>query len=509
MNRNVIIAGSITAVLVVAAVILFIVRNGGEMTALAQLDATIAAYSGSYEDASYDAAGDRLVVDGLVLHNYAVDADAEPLDLVEIGHLEVVGLARRNLANVFNGDDRQKILSQLNATDLTFTEAGQAIHLERLNLDNLVVVPLEQEIPLIGGSITRSQAVAQVLLTLHAGRAEILGFASPELGPTGIRMDHLTVTDVTAGEVANLSLDGFRLWDHGQVGTVGDRLDLSGEHLEVSAIDLRRPLQRMLANERVNFERQSDLPIFSTVDVDNIRVEEEGGAAISIGSMMLRNDDYIGAMPTATTFAMEDFLIPLTSQLLEPAQVQAITNLGYEELIFNLAYRSDFDPTTGSFEITGLTLGVEEMAELSLRFALSDVPFTEEMTEMTAEALLESGYVTQVLENAKMGRGELRFRDHGMMQRAIDQASAEQGQNPEEFLASVLIELDGQRQAMASSPEAVQAIDALSSFLSNPGQIALILNPEAPVPFSQVVVATQINPVLLVEMFNLEVAASE
>ena len=55
----------------------------------------------------------------------------------------------------------------------------------------------------------------------------------------------------------------------------------------------------------------------------------------------------------------------------------------------------------------------------------------------------------------------------------------------------------------------VQTIDALIAFLQDPTSITVTITPDEAVPLHQLIVVTQINPVVLVELLNLEVTAGD
>ncbi len=514
MRRILIITAAVVAALaIVGGFLLF--RGGGEMSALAQLDAAIAPYDGLYAGASYDAATDRLVIDGLMLRNYAVDADAEPLDLIEIGHIEVTGIARRALSDVLRSNQEQDILGQLDASDLSFTEEGQIIRIARLSMSNVTIVPpegIERSAEGEGegeGEISRVQMAARAGLSLRAGRIEITGFASPDEGMTGMRFDSLVLMDVSEGTIGSLTAGGLALWDQGQVGTVGDTINLAAEAIMLADMNAQTPLRRLARGDGVSFDRQSDIPTYLSFQAEGVVIEEEEGDPLVISSFRIQNDEYVGAMATDTLFSVDGLRVPLRSGFIDQTQTQALRDLGYDELVFGLLYRSEFDPASGAFELADLSVGIEDMGEFTMRLSISDIPFTEGMTDQTTDALLADGFVTSVLERARMGAGALSFRNQGLIERLIQQGAARTELSTEDYMAEVMAELQARRLEAASAPLATQSFDALINFLEDPRVISVTVAPDAPVPFSQMVVAMQINPILLVEMLNLQVRVGE
>jgi len=510
MQRNLIIGG--VAALVVAFLAFgayFGLRAGSGDMALAQVDRIVNAHDGEYESASYDTDEDRLIIDGLVLRNYLTDPEAEPLDLVEIDHLDVSGLARFNLRDVLSGGRTQNVFSVLTATGITLTEGGQVINVERFTARDVALVSTDAFDGADDGvQLTRQEEVAQLALLLHAGEVGVSGFESPAEGPTGMRLDELVLSDMRAGTIGRITASGASLWDNGQMGTVGDTVRLDVGHMTLDGLDARVPLGRMARGEDVRFERQSNMPLYDVFTADNILMEQERGEPLALAAVSIENDEYEGPMPTETAVSISALRLPLAADFIDPQETASLRNLGYDELIFNFAYRAGYDFDTRTFSLMGMSVGVDDMGELQMDFEVSGIPFSEDMIDQSAEALLQDDFIAALLEQAAMEVGSLSYTDHGLFDRVVSANAEKAGQTREEYVQAAVDGLRAEREEVASSEPAVQAIDALIAFFETPGTLTMTVAPDAPVPVQQMVLATQINPLILVELLNLQVTAS-
>jgi hypothetical protein len=511
MQRNLIIAaGALLVVLVLGAAFYVAFLANGDEVALAQLDRAVRAYDGSYDSADYDPVTDRLIVEGLVLHDVQLDPEAEPLDLVEVSHLDVTGLARLTLQEALGGGRRQDVLSTLEAMGIVLTEDDQAISIARLAMRDVSLdVTGQPDFDAAAPGVTRAQVAAQLALILHAGEITVTEFQSPQEGPTGMEVGVLRIEDMEGGRVASISAERVSLWDEGQIGTVGDTLRLRAGGLSLENIDARVPLQRMAAGEAVTFNRQSNVPTYSRFGADDLVIERERGEPLTVGGLSVENTAYVGPMAADTSVSLTALRLPLNGEFVDEQESAALRELGYDNLVFNFRYAAAFDVAGQAFDLTDMAVGIDDLGELQMALLVGDVPFTEDMIDRTAESLADEGFIAALLEYATLQSGTVSFTDDGLFARVVEQNAAKAGQSPEEYLQTAIAELQAQREEVASSEVAVEAVDALIAFFEDPQTISVSFAPDTPVPLHQLVIATQINPLILIELLNLQIATSD
>jgi len=121
---------------------------------------------------------------------------------------------------------------------------------------------------------------------------------------------------------------------------------------------------------------------------------------------------------------------------------------------------------------------------------------------------LQDDFITALLEQAALEAGTLSFTDFGLYDRLVVSNAGQAGQTREEYVQTAIEGLRARRAEVASSETAVQTIDALITFFETPGTLTMTIAPDDPVPVQQLVLATQINPLILVELLKLQVTAS-
>jgi len=507
MQRNLIIASVVAiAVIVLGVGAYLILLSNGDDVALARLDRLVRDQNGEYQNATYDVAEDRLVVEGLILRDFAAAPDAEPLDLIAVGHLNVVGLARFRWRDVLFSGRAQRIFEHLSASDIALTESGQTIRITSIAMEEVSFLEgnLDRE-----ETLTRSQVLGRALLQLDAEEIQIAGFSSPAEGPTGMQLSDLRITGVHGGAVDTVTAQGLRLWDQGQIGTVGDTVRLQSAAMSLANLDARVPLTRLAAGGPIEFSRQSDIPLYRSFSMNDLTVEQEGGQPLTVDSLQVENEAYEGPMPTQSTWSLSALRVPFDGGFVDQQEVAVLRDLGYEDLVFNFRYGFVFDVATQDFDLSDVSVGIEDMMDMEVQLHIRDVPFTEDMIDSTTDALLSDGFVTAVLEHAAVQGGRLSVTDRGVFERVVNLNAGRAGIPPEEYLQASIEELEAKRIEVASSTPAVQTIDALITFLQDPTSITVTIAPDEAVPLHQLIVVTQINPLVLVELLNLEVSAGD
>ncbi len=499
---------AVAALIAIAATLWFVLLDRGEDFAVAGLERAITEAGGSFASIEVDASLGEVVITDLSLPDIQFDGGAEQLDLLEIERLSARGVARRSFAELVRLNSEQHLFDQVILEGVTLVEAGQRISIRRVQVSDARIVPSATRSPM-GDTVTREQETAYNALLVHLGEVEISGFASPREGITGAEMELATLTGYAGGRFESFDASGLRLWDNGQTGTVGDSILLQIGALRLADVDMTRALNRVVAGQALTFERQSEIPTFAELSAEVIEAEDELGTAIQIARMSFTNSAYVGALATESSVTVNELHFPLDTDAVESAQINTLRRLGYDDLIIDFNYHSQFDMATGVANLDRMQAAVRDMGELSLDLSLHDVPFTEDMVEMTGATLAESGFIDQMLAEATFASGTIRFQDMGIVDRLIDFQALQEDKAPEDVRAEIQAQLLASRAEMAASPLALEAMDALLAFVESPGSITVAANPTEPVPVSQVLVAAQINPALLLEILNLRVSAQD
>lgn len=486
----------------------FFLKGSGEEFALDRIERAIAEQGGTVESIIIDGAQGMLEIRGLSLPQVQFHETDEPLDLLEIDRLHATGLTRHALSDLASISAPRHLFDTFTLDGVRLVEDGQRITVQHVALSDAQVVP-------VGGALaevertTREQQSAFSLLMLQMGEVVVEGFASPREGVTGAEIERVVLTDYASGRFESLSASGLRLWDNGQVGTVGDSILLEMDAVEFAGVDATRPLADLVHGRVVTFDRQSQIPTFASLTVRGVEAQDEAGTAIEISRLHVANASYDGALATDTSVSLDAFQFPLDAEEVESSQVNTLRRLGYDDLVIDFEYRTQFDVASGHADISTFRATVREMGTVSMAVSMEDVPISADMADMTSEALIASGFVERLVSDTKLASGLIEFSDLGIVNRLIEFQALQDNKTADEVRQDILTQLSASRAEMAGSPLALEAVDALSAFVETPGTVSIHARPDEPVPFNQVLVATQINPALLLEMLNLRVTSSE
>lgn len=207
----------------------------------------------------------------------------------------------------------------------------------------------------------------------------------------------------------------------------------------------------------------------------NVHFEPEPGDYIEIGTLSVGRIDMdsivSGMPPLSLQLAALDVMIPTE----DDPDMQAL--FGDEPLAANLYLDYVLDPTTGEFDVNGVSLEMVDLGTLTFTLGLGGVT-----PEMIADMMAGGG---EQLNAALLQNAALSYSDTGLMRRMLAMESAAEGTTEQAMIAEALAGLDEARPMFASDPIASAALDALRGFIADyqapHGPISIVLNPPTPI----------------------------
>jgi len=436
----------------------------------------------------------------------------------EIGPQELTGLDVRPLMRLFgmlpaDEDVGETILETIDVNDLAVTAGDVSGGVKRIASAGARVAgdaapfdlaPLLDRITLGTFDPDEAETIAllrDLLTALEAisiDRVDVTALAVSAPDGTGT-LDALRLREASYRGVSDFSLTGLQLSlaeDNTSVSLDRFRLgDLVipplAEYLGlVAASDTGEPpLDALLAG----------LPTLGTAELDALDVTSDAlPAPVAIGRYLLSMRDHIGPIPTEIESRTQKAQFPVSA--LDDADAEALfTRLGLSVLRYADEMRLRWDETDQTLSLAPMTVEIEGGGSMDLELEIGGVPRFVFERPMQAQAALAT---------ATVNKGRLEIRDARLIEAFIAEQAEAAGLSPETLALGLADQAMTDLGPMRDTPFGRNLHAALKAFLVSPDHLVITVEPQAPVPATQILGLFATTPTMLPELLNVAIAAN-
>lgn len=249
---------------------------------------------------------------------------------------------------------------------------------------------------------------------------------------------------------------------------------------------------------------------YAAMETGDIRIDFGDAWSGKIGKVLLTNADFVGPLPTRSYVQVDDIDLPIPASTPKNGP-NPLRQLGYEKISADLIIRSRLDPEAETLMVDEMTYDVEDVGRLSMSLQVGqyDVArFQKAAASMGAAGTGDPSQLLGAMMAITVDGWEFSFEDRSIVDRVLEREAAKRGISKTKladqlsgivpFLLSQIGHPDFERQAG----------EAVTSFLKDPGRIALRSTPEHPVGVLQIAMAAQSAPATLVDLLALVIEAS-
>ncbi|MBD8894097.1 hypothetical protein [Roseibium litorale] len=458
------------------------------------------------------------------------DQDGQPqrVDL-NGGTATVRGLDIAPLAMLLGGPEepgRTTLLDREELLDLTFSADGttgsiDSVMLEDISLTdtskaNLVQIASRAE---KGEDLTEDEIGTAVLLDLGKfalGRMEMNGLsADSEEGTAQLR--RFLLKGLSGSGLAEVSIDGLQVQakDGASPAPAPDAKDTdaapsaAGVFLDHAGIfRIGFPSSTALSvlgtvDEPTPSQIRDAMPTIGKIIVSALEVtvpETEGDAAkstIRLNLAELLQGGFTSKIPTRSSFVIDGLSVPAT-QVTDPGLRKILDDLGIEELEFNQAFSAAWNPSTEDLTLSNLTVELRGGGKATLSLELGKVP----------ALLFTSPELAQVaLAGATIKSGRLRVTGEELIS-ALLSDQAQETQLTEDQLADGFAEaLRGEIGPLAGTRFGEDLIKGFRSFLTNPDELSVVMEPKTPVGVAELLALAVTSPASIPDRLEAKVVS--
>ena len=320
-------------------------------------------------------------------------------------------------------------------------------------------------------------------------------------GWSGMGLDSFALTDFRAASPDGAAALGSMEFAGLTFPDLTAFLDLIGLELDEAAAPVRDAAIR---------KALYGLPKLSRFAIGDVSAGQAGAAPVTLKSLTLDLDRYIGPFPAEAALSIQDLVVPGPLLTLDPRAAEIFNGLGFTDLVLGITAGETWDEAAGRVDAR-FGVAVRDAGELALTYTYAGV--TEDwLISAIAVAGLSPGEsdteaVLTVLDGLGLEAGTLRVTDRSLLDRAFAYAAKRQGLTIEgsayreqmrgalPFLLSAALNADLSR----------LLITPLQAFLAGGQTLVVEARPAAPVPLPALNEAIEGAPLTLPSLLNLTI----
>lgn len=217
---------------------------------------------------------------------------------------------------------------------------------------------------------------------------------------------------------------------------------------------------------------------------ENTGEDAAASSTIRLNLAELLQGGFTNKIPTRSSFVIDGLTVP-ASQITDQGLRGLLDQLGIEELEFNQSFSVAWSPATEDLSLSNLTVELRGGGKASLSLELGNVP----------AMLFTSPDMAQVaLAGAVIKSGRLRVTGEELIS-ALLSDQAQETQLTEEQLADGFADaLRGEIGPLAGTRFGEDLIKGFRSFLTNPDELSVVLEPKTPVGVAELLALAVTSP---------------
>ncbi|MEM8813642.1 MAG: hypothetical protein AAGF59_13585 [Pseudomonadota bacterium] len=372
--------------------------------------------------------------------------------------------------------------------------------------------------PALAFTPTGNPVADKFLELLKASGAQDLAYGSVrnsgdrvELGEVTTRItdqsDSFTVKIGTVG-LAGGSINGDGILTTGSFDMSGFSMTSEDFALTLETLDARTvtfPPVETIRDAAMAYNASS---IYESAVATNAAISGSDGLYIPIREIRATNADFVENIPRTANMNVSDITVS-TKNLPNSDFRQAMTDLGYEEVAFNVVTDWKWDDEAGRFELPQFTISGNDFAQLTWTFRLGG--WTRELVTELAALNPDDEQAAQAvlgkMQSTTIEAISLQLEDRSAVNRVIDNRAAFANLPREEFISRTVGGLAGPLAALNNPDFQNMIVTELRQFMTDPKTLTINVAPENPIPIAQIIGMVAIAPQTLPAILGVTVEA--
>lgn len=350
-------------------------------------------------------------------------------------------------------------------------------------------------------SITRPGV--QVINRFTTGESTAIGSAG-DFSFAGAEATNLTLSrsnpkvDVTIGNIKSGALSSNRLASVVMTDIRANSQDVTGPLVklninQVSGEDI--DITRILADDG-NIDLTSPILTngLSGLTITSLTLGPDGGDPIALSSLVIKGEGLPDGTRTALSIKAEQLVMP-TAAMTAPAR-SYYEALGYKRMVMDLDMASRYEPAAQTLALQRFNLVALDAGTVNFKLTLGGLSNLGELSRDPATGQM-------IMASMTLNSADIKVTDAGFVKRHVTHGAKQMAVSPEVYIEQMINAIRPVTSGGGPGEQKLARLyRAVSSFLLNPGELTIGVQPEKPLAFLQLVFSIN-NPSAAAETLNV------
>jgi hypothetical protein len=228
------------------------------------------------------------------------------------------------------------------------------------------------------------------------------------------------MTDLSIDGLGEFAIEGFEAAVRGQFAMRLGRFAIGG--IPFGGIDGLNRLAASLDSGK-DIDPTSVVPSIGFLELADLDVQTPDIDRLSLARIRLDTSDYVGLVPSATTFEMSGLVVP-TNAITDRQARALMERFGYEKIDLNFFAEAAWKPAGQVLTVKDLRFSLKDMGGMAMNFAVGGFPLP---------ALQDDKALQAALPGMTFLNGELTFQDESIIGNGLDMLAEQMHARPDAF----------------------------------------------------------------------------
>ncbi|MCT8265897.1 hypothetical protein NYQ83_01305 [Afifella sp. JA880] len=219
---------------------------------------------------------------------------------------------------------------------------------------------------------------------------------------------------------------------------------------------------------------------------------------VTVSGFTMTSEDIVDGVPQTSQGSVEDLVVP--GSYVPADQKMKPSDLGYDELAFNIEWAGSRDPESQDLKLDKVALTLKDGGTLMIDGNLGNVAMPG--AETAAQPM--AGIATMNVSDFT-----LRYEDDSLTGRVLDFYGKQQGMDGDKYAEQLAAAVPFMLSAMQNADFQKKVSDAVSTFLRDPQSLTVTIAPDEPMSGAEILQIAGSAPQTLPDVLNISVTANQ
>ncbi|KQT50770.1 hypothetical protein ASG43_05735 [Aureimonas sp. Leaf454] len=254
---------------------------------------------------------------------------------------------------------------------------------------------------------------------------------------------------------------------------------------------------------------------FDSAKVGSVKIEDGGAEVFSLADATLTNTPSDGGGLT-TEGGVETIMADFTKGSPDET-AKAIADFGYPQLKGTGSFSAAWNPTNGELSLEPFSVSFDDVGKLDLSYQINGYTpaFIASLREVQKQMAANpdggnSGMaILGLMSQLSLASTVIEFEDDSFTNKMLDHQAKQAGTTREALVAGLVGQVGPMLQMLQNPEFQTEVTTAVETFLKDPQSLRIAIEPDAPIPATQIMGAAMGAPQTLPSVLQLSVTANE